>query len=118
MIGVDIVKISRIESLINRFGERGLNRFLSESEISRGRDKVHRIAGYWAVKEAISKALGVGIGKEFSFQDVEIGYDSYGRPIAKLSNRVRERFNIENIAISITHDGDYAVAVATIKEKS
>lgn len=115
MIGIDIIQISRIEKFIDRFGERGLSRFLSKDEVLRSRKKISRIAGYWATKEAISKALGVGIGREFSFQDVEIDYDNYGRPLAKLSNRVLDRFSIEDIAISITHDGDYAVAVATIQ---
>ena len=103
--------------MINRFGDKGLNRFLSSNEISQSNHKVERVAGYWAVKEAISKALGVGIGKQFSFKDVEIFYDSYGRPIAKLSNCIKDRFSILDISISITHDGDYAIGVATIEKK-
>ena len=117
MIGIDIVKVSRIEKLIQRFGEKGLSRFLSEREIEQSRNRPHRIAGYWAVKEATSKALGVGIGKYFSFKDIEISYDKYGRPVASLSDEVVERFGIEEIAISISHDGDYSIGVVTIIAK-
>jgi holo-[acyl-carrier protein] synthase len=118
LIGIDIIKISRIDSLIERFGKRGLRRFLSENEIDNSRGKTSRIAGYWSVKEAISKALGVGIGANFSFHDVEIAKDSLGRPVAILNEKIKEKFNISDIAISITHDGEYAVAVATITSTS
>ena len=115
MIGIDIVKIERVKKFVDRFGEKALKRFLSENEIENSRNNIKRVAGYWAVKEAISKALKVGIGKDFSFKDVEIIKDSRGAPIGKLSQKVIDNFNIKDISISITHDGDYAVAVATVE---
>jgi len=115
MVGIDIVKIERIEKFINKFQNRGLKRFLSENEIANSKDNFKRIAGYWAVKEAISKALKVGIGKDFSFHDVEISKDYRGSPIANLSKKVLDSFLIKDISISITHDGDYAVAVAVVE---
>ncbi len=112
MIGIDLVKISRIENLIAKFGEKGLRRFLSEAEIESSKNRVETVAGYWAVKEAVSKSLKTGIGKELSFHEIEIYKDSKNAPFVK----VPQRFGISEIAVSITHDGDYAIAVATYKK--
>jgi holo-[acyl-carrier protein] synthase len=116
VIGIDIIKIERIEKLFKKFGNRGLKRFLSENEIKLANEKIERLAGYWAVKEAISKALQVGIGKDFSFHDVEISRGAKSEPIAKLKSEVKDRFLIDEVAISITHDGGFAIAVATISK--
>ncbi len=115
MIGIDLVKIQRIEKFVARFGEKGLHKFLTQTEIEISKNNIKRIAGFWAVKEAISKALGVGISKSFSFHDVEISKNKNGSPIANISEKIKANFNIKNLAISITHDGDYAIAVATIQ---
>jgi len=117
MIGIDIIKIDRIEKFVKKFGEKAFKRFLSENEIRNNRQNFKRLAGYWAVKEAISKSLKVGIGKDFSFLDVEILKDERGAPIAKLSEQVIQKFSIKDISISITHDGDYAIAVAVVELK-
>lgn len=114
MIGIDLIKSSRMERLIERFGERGLLRFLSPDEILL--IKSHKTAaGFWAIKEAFSKALGTGIGKEFSFHDIRIYKDTKGAPKIALSKKIVINFSIEDVALSITHDGEYAVGVVTIK---
>jgi holo-[acyl-carrier protein] synthase len=115
MVGIDIIKIDRIEKFIKKFGKKGLQRFLSENEIEISKNNMKRVAGFWAVKEAISKSLKVGIGREFSFHDVEITKNSKGTPIANLSEKIIENFSVADISISITHDGDYAVAVAIVE---
>ncbi|MDA3946981.1 MAG: holo-ACP synthase, partial [Helicobacteraceae bacterium] len=71
---------------------------------------------FWAAKEAASKALGCGIGAECSFYDITISKTTKGAPILELSTKVKEHFGIETSAISITHDGDYAIAVVTHKK--
>ena len=116
MIGIDLVKVDRIRNLIDRFGDRGLRRFLLDSEISIAK-RVETIAGFWATKEAVSKAIGTGIGKDCSLQDIEIYKDSRNAPKVKLSQSLKERFNIEDVAVAITHDGDYAIAVATVTKR-
>ena len=117
MIGIDLIKTSRMERLIERFQERGLLRFLCSDEILLV--KSHKTAaGFWAIKEAFSKALGTGIGKECSFHDIRIYKDSKGAPKIALSKKVVTNFNIENVALSITHDGEYAIGVVTIKSLS
>ena len=98
MIGIDLVKISRIKNLIEKFGEKGLKRFLSQSEIAICKNNIQRIAGFWATKEAISKALKVGIGRDFSFHDVEIMKAENGRPIPKFSKKIIDKLLLAVIA--------------------
>ena len=117
MIGIDIVKTSRMEHFIERFKERGLSKFLSEDEIEL--IKSHRTAaGFWAAKEACSKALGTGIGRECGFHDIMIYKTPKGAPKLALSRRVVKSFGIVDASISITHDGEYAIAVVAIETLS
>ena len=106
-----------MERLIERFGERGLLRFLSHDEILLIKS-YKTAAGFWAIKEAFSKALGTGIGKECSFHDIRIYKDTKGAPKVALSKKIVRDFNIQSVALSITHDGEYAVGVVTIKSLS
>jgi len=115
MIGIDLVKIERIESLIDRHGEKALRRFLSPEEITLvGRP--HTAAGFWAAKEACAKALGCGIGAECGFHDIRISKSSKGAPLLTLSETVRNRFGITDTSLSITHDGGFAIAVAALEK--
>jgi len=113
MIGIDLIKTSRMERLIERFNEKALQRFLCESEIKL--IKNHRTAaGFWAIKEAFSKAIGTGIGSECSFHDIRIYKTAQGAPKLSLSKMIVEKFKIQQTAISITHDGEYAIGVVTV----
>ena len=117
MIGIDIIKISRMNRLIERFGEKGLRRFLSEDEIKLVKsDKT--AAGFWAAKEAFSKALGTGIGADCSFFDMKIYKSQKGAPLFALSKSIIKRFQIIDTSLSITHDGDYAISVVSIESKN
>lgn len=117
MIGIDIIKTSRMESLIEKFGEKALKRFLCEDEITL--IKSHKTAaGFWAAKEAFAKALGVGIGAKCSFHDIKIYKTQYGAPQFALSKHLIQNFQILDTSLSITHDGEYAVAVATLESQS
>jgi len=113
MIGIDIASIKRIEHFVNRFKKRGLKRFLSKKEIELAK-KIETIAGFWAAKEAVSKALGVGIGRDFGFMDVRIYKDKRGAPKLKFKKKVKQKFGIENAYISISHEQDIVVAVVII----
>ncbi len=114
MIGIDLIKISRMERLIERFGDKALQKFLSQDEIKL--IKNHKTAsGFWASKEACSKALGVGIGSTCSFHDISIYKTTKGAPKLKLSQKLIDLFNITDTSLSITHDGDYAIAVVAIE---
>ncbi|MDX9743961.1 MAG: holo-ACP synthase [Arcobacteraceae bacterium] len=111
MIGIDITFISRIEKLYNRWGEKGLAKFLSKKEIALGQHKITTYSGFWAAKEAASKALGSGIGKICGFHDIKIKKLSSGQPTIKYKKHIRKAYKIKSSHLSITHDGDVAIAV-------
>ncbi len=114
MIGIDLIKIDRMRRFIERFGDRGLQKFLSENEIQLVKNP-RTAAGFWAAKEACAKALGCGIGHECGFHDIIISKTAKGAPQISLSQRVSEYFKINDISVSITHDGDYAIAVVALE---
>ncbi|QFR49607.1 holo-ACP synthase [Sulfurimonas lithotrophica] len=117
MIGIDLIKTSRMKRLMERFEDKALQKFLNEDEILLVKN-YKTAAGFWAVKEAVSKALGTGIGSECAFSDIIISKTSKGSPEIKLSEKIIENFNIKDSSVSITHDGEYAIAVAAIETKS
>jgi holo-[acyl-carrier protein] synthase len=114
MIGIDLIKLERMQQLMDRVGEKSLQKFLSADEIKLVIN-YKTAAGFWAVKEACSKALGTGIGSECSFLDISISKTPRGAPVLELSQRVMQNFKIKSTSLSITHDGDYAIAVVAIE---
>lgn len=116
MIGIDIVSIERIQKMFDKFGIKAYEKFLNEEEIVLVK-RVETAAGFWAAKEAASKALGTGIGKDCSFHDIKLSKTSKGAPKLKFSKRVKKAFKIKETAISITHDAGFAIAAVTLKKK-
>jgi len=113
-IGTDIIQINRISASCDKFGECFKERFLSDSEILLAK-KAESLAGFWAAKEAIAKALGCGIGKELSFHDIIIKKNSRGRPYFELTAEAQSKHRITQSSLSISHDGGFAIAVVAIK---
>ena len=116
MIGIDLIKTSRMDRLIERFGEKALQKFLSSDEIKLVKN-YKTAAGFWATKEAVSKALGTGIGSACSFHDIHISKTLKGAPKVRLRESILKSYNITDISVSITHDGEYAIAVAAVETK-
>ena len=114
MIGIDLIKTSRINRLIERFGDKGLKKFLSDEEILLVKS-YKTASGFWAIKEAFSKALGTGIGSECSFHDIKIYKTDRGAPKLALSAKLINNFSIIDASVSITHDGEYAIGVVAIE---
>jgi len=114
MIGIDLIKTERMKRLMEKFGDKALARFLSKEEITLVKS-YKTAAGFWAVKEAASKALGVGIGAECSFHDMTITKTKKGAPQLEFSQKVTQQFKIKDTSLSITHDGEYAIAVVAIQ---
>lgn len=119
-IGTDIIEIDRIDKAI-KSNKHFLDKLFTEAEIILFESKAMRsevIAGNFAAKEAISKALGTGV-RGFSFKDIEVLRDELGKPVAML-NKESEKV-IGNIAydlnISISHNNSCAVAFAIIEGK-
>lgn len=113
-IGTDIVQISRIEKALDKFGNKFLERFLHTSEIDIAK-KAASIAGFWAAKEAVSKALGCGIGKDLCFHDIIIVKNIQGSPSFTLSQKAQKHFNMSNSSLSISHDGGFAIAMVVLQ---
>jgi len=110
MIGVDIVSISRIEKMIERFGDKALKRFLSNKEIGLVK-RASTAAGFWAAKEAASKAIKTGIGKECGFHDIKIRKNKNNAPFLKYRKAIRKKFKIKDTQVSISHDAGFAIAI-------
>ncbi|CAA6809807.1 MAG: Holo-[acyl-carrier protein] synthase (EC [uncultured Sulfurovum sp.] len=114
-IGTDITVVSRIEKSINKFGDKFLDRFLSPSEQELSK-RVESIAGYWAAKEAIAKALGCGICADLGFHDIIIYKDEKGAPHFRLTERARSIHKMKSSSLSIAHDGGFAIAIAIVTQ--
>ncbi len=114
MIGIDLVKTQRMQKMMERFAEKSLRRFLCEEEIKLVKN-YKTASGFWAAKEACSKALGTGIGAECSFFDIVISKTPKGAPTLQLSQKIVDNFHIKSSALSITHDGEYAIAVVALE---
>ena len=113
-LGIDIVKVERIRAAIERFGERFSNRVLTHSERRYVRGRPETFAGRWAAKEAVSKVLGLGV-RGIGWKDIEVERLPTGQPSIRLHGRAEQRaaqLGMGRIALSITHESDYAVAVA------
>jgi holo-[acyl-carrier protein] synthase len=113
MIGIDIVSIQRFEKFLDKFGDKALKRFLNQDEISLV-NSTQSYAGLFAAKEAVSKALGTGIGSECSFDDIIIHKDDKKAPYFTLSKKIIDKYDIKESSLSITHDGGFAIAVVSI----
>lgn len=111
-IGVDIIEIARIEKAIACWGERFLHRVYADSELKLCGGSSSSLAGRFAGKEAVIKALG-GRSKGFSWKEIEILPDSRGKPLVHLYGNTRNQANalgLDNLAISLSDCEQYAIA--------
>lgn len=115
-IGIDIIEVERIKRAVGR-NSKFLQRIFTEKEIKYFEENNFQavsIAGNFAAKEAIVKAIGTGL-RGFSWDQLEIQRDSLGRPIAVLygqAKNIAEALEIHQILITISHSRSYAVAQA------
>lgn len=111
-VGIDIIEVSRIRELMKKYGDRFLQRILTENEINYCRKfskpELH-FAGRFASKEAYSKSIGTGVGKDFSWKDIEIINDERGRPY--IVHLIQNEYSSLKFEISISHTEEYACAV-------
>jgi len=113
-LGIDIIKVERIRAALERFGPRFAKRVLTDAEQRYVRDRPETMAGRWAAKEAVSKVLGLGV-RGIGWRDIEVERLPTGQPAVRLHGRAAaraEQLGMERIAVSITHESDYAVAIA------
>ncbi len=112
-VGTDIIEITRIAQALDRHGDTFKKRFLNDSEILLA-DKTESLAGFWAAKEAIAKALGYGIGSRLGFHDIHIAKDPRGAPYFTLSEQAETLHPVQESSLSISHDGGFAIAVVVV----
>ena len=113
-LGIDIIKVERIRAALERFGPRFSRRVLTDAEQHYVRDRPETMAGRWAAKEAVSKVLGLGV-RGIGWRDIEIERLPTGQPSVRLHGRAEQRaaqLRMDRIAVSISHESDYAVAIA------
>jgi len=116
-IGIDIIEVKRIKKLMEDYGERFFKRILTENEINyckKFSKPDQHFAGRFASKEAYSKAIGTGVGKEFSWKDIEILNNEKGKPY--IINLKENQFSKLKFEISISHTEGYACAVVSCEE--
>jgi holo-[acyl-carrier protein] synthase len=120
-LGNDIIEIERIRSSLNKHRDHFLNKLFTAKEqayCSSHQDPALSLAGRFAAKEAIAKALGCGFGKDLSWLDLEILNNDLGMPIVTCSESLDTRFNSPHFLISISHCKEYATAVAIWLKKT
>ncbi len=117
-VGTDIVNLTRFARALERWGERLTARLFTQGELDRaeGAHRTRELAGNFAAKEAFLKALGTGLAEGIRWQDVELVRDERGAPSYSLSGKAAGLF-AGNSAVSISHDGDYIIAVCVLEKK-
>ena len=116
--GIDIIRIARIEQAVDRGGQRFLERVFTPGELNICGMSMQRLAGRFAAKEAVSKALGTGFWSDgISLQHLEILSSESGEPELHLHGPALARYkelDVYDTALSISHEKEYAVAVCVL----
>ena len=110
-LGLDLCEISRMEKLLGN--DRFLTRYFNEGEIgyirSKGKSAAQTMAGIYAAKEALAKALGTGI--TFDLKEISISHDEAGLPGYSLSGKAATMGTGDHFLLSISHEAGMAAAV-------
>ncbi|MBW2108470.1 MAG: holo-ACP synthase [Deltaproteobacteria bacterium] len=121
-VGTDIVQIPRIERIVDRWGNRFIQRVFTPDEIAYCRSKARpaaRFALRFAAKEAFVKALGTGLKNGVTLRQIEVRKDAMGRPLLKLhatSKLICAELGISRSFVSLSDDGDYALATVVLEK--
>jgi holo-[acyl-carrier protein] synthase len=113
--GVDITEVRRIRAAAEKWGSDFLSRVFTPQELEKADKKssfYQHLAGRFAAKEAIFKAMGE---PSLSWQDIQIDNDASGKPVCKFLDKKNRRLNVY---ISISHVKTYAVANAVVTKKT
>ena len=114
-LGLDLCEIARMEKLLR--DDRFLRRFFTPEEAeyvrSRGAGAARTLAGLFAAREALGKALGGGI--DFDLKEAEICHTEAGAPFFRFSGALKERIGNSRVFLSVSHDGGMAAAVCLVE---
>jgi holo-[acyl-carrier protein] synthase len=114
--GIDLVDCPRIEEMIKRHGERFVNRVFTVAEqayAEANKDRIEKLAGRFAAKEAVLKLMGTGWRGKIAWTDIEVVNNPAGQPEVTLDGEVKklaEKHGIQHISVSITHTANFAIA--------
>jgi holo-[acyl-carrier protein] synthase len=117
--GVDLIEIARFESQNAAIRQRFLHRIFTPEELKENGSSSETVAELFAAKEAISKALGSGIGL-ISWHEIEILGGLEREPIIRLNGKAKdlaEKASLYNWSISISHTATHAIAMVVAEEK-
>jgi len=118
-LGIDVTELDRISLSLARYGERFLNRVLTDYERSRlPRHPVPFVAARFAAKEAAAKALGTGFRRGVCFRSIEVRDLPSGKPELRLNGAaldVLAELGGNSCTVSLTHGRDVAAAVVIIE---
>lgn len=119
-LGTDILRVARVEAVLQRQGERFMRRILAPSEqveFHASKQAARLLAKRFCAKEAVAKALGTGIGRGVSWQDICIEHDDFGAPLVRLSGGAADvaltRGGSE-VRLSLADELEYVVAFAIL----
>ncbi len=119
-IGIDIIEVDRVRKVYQHHGDRFLKRVFTEAEVLQCRGKANRLAGRFAAKEAISKALGTGL-HGVAWREMEVVQLRSGRPTVTLHGNAKRRAQLLGISafdVSIADLKDFSIAVAVAIQTS
>jgi len=122
--GIDLVDCPRIEEMIERHGERFVNRVFTVNEqayAEANKNSIEKLAGRFAAKEAILKLIGTGWRGKIAWTDIEVINNSTGQPEITLRGEVEklaDKLRIKHISVSITHTANFAIASAVALAQS
>ncbi|MCH5154402.1 MAG: holo-ACP synthase [Clostridiales bacterium] len=118
MVGIDIVSVSRIrESIENAAFVKRVFTAVEQNYCNKRPNSAESYAGIFCAKEAAVKALGVGFGTGIMPTDIVVTHAASGAPVLKFYRSAAELFKPYNSSVSISHDGDYAVAAVELTAK-
>ena len=121
--GIDLVDFPRIEEMVKRHGGRFLERIFTPAErayADANKNRMEKLAGRFAAKEAVLKLLGTGWRGKIAWTDIEIINNPTGQPVVNLAGEVKKiagRLGIKHISVSITHTANFAIASAVAMTK-
>jgi holo-[acyl-carrier protein] synthase len=114
-VGIDLVKIDRIQKMVEKWNKRFLNRIFTSDEQRYSYSFRHpfpHLAGRFAIKEAVFKAIGTGWRDGVKWTDIEVYNESSGQPRVRVYGKVKKKIEdqgVTNIQASISHDTEYSV---------
>jgi len=110
--GVDLIEIARIEEVVSRHGKHYLERIYTPAELELCGRRAESLAGRFAAKEAVAKALGCGIG-DVEWKEIEILGDGQRAPTLHLYGKAVQKANelgLTTWSVSISHDQKQVIA--------